>query len=390
MLDLCEGKVVKYLPLAEATARFAAGMSKVFVYNPTADVFQRWSLETFEKEATVKNLIGGTPVCLLMGHSTDGPLYVGGNKVNAGGYALLHPTTFKAVDLKVEGGGGFGGSGPAITDWYPPVVRVSGDGRVYGWHSVGLSPAGFNSMVISGKSAKCYHGHTTVSPIVPGPDGTLFTGGGLYTPEQKTVGDPNKPRGGVPATSGRWFLRLVPRDAVPGQPLRVKPSDGVAVELVDSPEIDLAVPESGTVFQLGGGMERMRHDFGPMDRLVLNPQAGVLAVLNDAGDIVHLLPVDLKAMLAKSDKDYLMVMSQPPAATRGQKWTYTPDVWSKTGKAVVKVETGPSGMTATGGTVTWTVPRDFAEGEAQVSLTVTDGGKQETFHTFALPVGPAK
>ncbi len=67
-----------------------------------------------------------------------------------------------------------------------------------------------------------------------------------------------------------------------------------------------------------------------------------------------------------------------------------PDVWSKTGRAVIKVETGPPGMTAAGGAVTWTVLRDFADAEAQVILTVTDGGKRETFHTFALPVGAAK
>ncbi len=130
--------------------------------------------------------------------------------------------------------------------------------------------------------------------------------------------------------------------------------------------------------------------FHDLDRFVLNHRAGVLAILDDAGDKVHLHPLDLKALLAKAGGDYLLVMSQPPAAAKGQKWTYTPDVWSKTGKAVIKVETGPPGMTATGGAVTWAVPKDFAEGEAQVILTVSDGGKQETFQTFALPVGPPK
>ena len=78
VFDATAGKVAKYLPLAEDGALFAAGMTKLFVLNPTANVIQRWSLLTFEKETTVASPVGGTPKRLLMGHASDGPLYVAG------------------------------------------------------------------------------------------------------------------------------------------------------------------------------------------------------------------------------------------------------------------------------------------------------------------------
>ena len=50
LFDATAGKVVKYLPLIEENGVIAAGMTKLFVLLPGANVFQRWNLLTFEKE----------------------------------------------------------------------------------------------------------------------------------------------------------------------------------------------------------------------------------------------------------------------------------------------------------------------------------------------------
>src|SRR5262249_30090544 len=53
VFDSNEAKVVKYLPVAEDEISFTAGLDKLFVALPAANLLQRWDLTTFEKELTV-------------------------------------------------------------------------------------------------------------------------------------------------------------------------------------------------------------------------------------------------------------------------------------------------------------------------------------------------
>ena len=394
VLDLCLGKVVKYLPLPDAGSPFAAGMSKAFIYDRTADKYQRYDLLTFEKEAAVKNPAGTPPKTLLMGHSTDGPLTaVGENpRIQVGGvfFTFLNTTTFRPEELTPVGGRG--GRMQADAE---AVVRVSGDGRVYAWHRTTGSPQGFDSALIVGQSYARYSQHTTPWHVGVGPDGTLFAGIGIYSPRQVPIDYkakriyPNPV--GVPATVAPWYVRVTYGDQwVPGNVGGEKTKNEVAVALTSDMALSLPLTDhEGFEFPaqsphpaaIGRGTP-----FHDLDRFVLNPRAGVLAIVNGAGDKVHLHPLDLKAMLAKSGADYLLLMSQPPAAETGQKWTYTPEVLVKPGKAVVKLEAGPPGMTVTGGVMSWDVPAGFAEPTAQVILTVSDGGKRTKLETFAVPV----
>src|SRR5262249_34530620 len=47
IFDVNEGKVVKYLPVADDRVLFAAGMNKLLVVLPDKNLIQRWSLATF-------------------------------------------------------------------------------------------------------------------------------------------------------------------------------------------------------------------------------------------------------------------------------------------------------------------------------------------------------
>jgi hypothetical protein len=112
----------------------------------------------------------------------------------------------------------------------------------------------------------------------------------------------------------------------------------------------------------------------------------VLAVLPLARDRLILHRLDLDEQLAKSDVDYLLVTSHPPeAVAAGSKFTYTPAVRSRKGKARLRLEAGPDGMTLAAGTVTWDVPKG-TKTEAVVVLAVSDASGQEVFHTFTLTV----
>jgi hypothetical protein len=127
----------------------------------------------------------------------------------------------------------------------------------------------------------------------------------------------------------------------------------------------------------------------PFERHVfLIPDAKLLVILPGDNDRLVLHRFDLDDLLAKADTDYLFVQSQPvTVAVKGQPYVYQLAVRSKKGGIRIKVESGPKGMKVTPeGKLTWDVPRDCAENEVDVILTVGDASGQETFHTFKVAV----
>jgi uncharacterized protein (TIGR03067 family) len=108
-------------------------------------------------------------------------------------------------------------------------------------------------------------------------------------------------------------------------------------------------------------------------RAFLIPAAELLAVLSADGTKVHVHAFKPRELMDKSGTDYLVLMGRPPQiATPGQKWTYTPDVWSKKGGVKVEVVKGPAGMTVTGTTVEWEVPKDLLDNRVTAELKITD------------------
>ncbi len=395
VLDVTAGRVVKYLPLAEADALVAAGMTKLFVLNKSANALLRYDLEKFEKELTAQNPLGGTPSVMLMGHSSDGPLFVGGPDVGTDpkGYGFINPRTMKELKVPVEGVGlnGQPATGPAIGDRFGgrvTGVAVSPDGRTLVW----ADDWGGNKVMTLGEKAGKVKGDNigggqNRGPLVPGPDGHLFGGHGFYNSDLKKVGDAkqlNTHGTHVPATSGPWYVGAIEAERWSNPSAKRRVFVGMTAD-------DRAKFALDAVDGLPAG------DYQPWDaqqakkvplaaRLHLVPEAEILAVLDDGMEKVHLHRVAMKGVLEKADADRLLVVSRPRPAVRGAKWAYTPEVWSKKGGVKVKVESGPDGMKADGGTVSWDVPAKFAEDEPTVILTVSDAGGQETFHTFTLSV----
>ncbi|QJW94119.1 hypothetical protein [Frigoriglobus tundricola] len=378
VLDVCAGKIAKYLPLPEEGALIAAGNEHLFVMAPTDNVIQRWNLVTFEKERTVANPLEGPVRHLLVGHATDGPLYViGPNKV-------LDTNTFKEVSL------GESANGRALGMWNdarPATVNVSADGRVLAWHRQGASPSGLSALVIGPTRTKSHYEHVTVGAIIPGPDGTLFTSVGLFTPELKSLGEKTLYRywhhAPVPAAHGKLYLSVLPVDDLAPD----KPAPRVVLKMVGE---NRALGDLSGLAGLG-----VPRDFNEAtakglqlhNRLFLVPDAKALVVLHGTADRVTIHAFDTEAVMAKSDFDFLFVTSKPTRAVCGETFTYKPEVKSRRGGVKVKRDAGPEGMRVTeDGTVTWAVPANFADTSVPVTLTITDRSGQEVLHTFTLPV----
>jgi hypothetical protein len=379
VFDARAGNVVKYLPAPEDNVKIAACQDKLIVFAPAANVLQRYSLQTLEREVTAPSPITSQVEMLLMGSASRGPLLLFTTGENFHGEAALAVDPYTLRELP--------GAGPRGRLARESFWRLSGDGRVLTSYQPNLSPQGHVVHVWGGKEYKAYGlGGDPAGSTVPGPEGRyVYTARGLYTSEGKPVGKMGGYGDGsrfcLPAAEGEaFYLNL----DVPGFPHGDDKQTGrVYLHLAgdDRPVAELTGVETPPGLNTWG-----REPFGVDRRYHLVPSAKLLVYLPPTNDRLELHRVDVEALLSRSPRDYLVVLSRPPAeAVPGQVYAYTPAVKSKKGGVRVKLESGPDGMRVTpDGRLTWAVPADYAEKETHVILGVSDASGQETFHTFKL------
>ncbi len=376
VFDVNEAKIVKYLPVPDDNVKLAAGMDVLIVALPSSNVLQRWSLTTFEREATVPCPVNGVVHGVAMGSASRGPLVVcsgAGDRFGRNEITLLDPQNFKESDaVPRDRGGPNAGFDPRVVP-----VRVSADGRVV----VGVGGGGW---VLEGKTYKSY---PLPAATIPGPDGrTLYSPGQLFSSEGKPLGQPIGGHGRMvwylPALHGPLYFSLN-ETAKEGRPDRATLRFSVHLPGDTRPLVSLPFLESlDTLTDWRGGVPPfVRHVY-------LIPDAKLLVILPDGNDRLVLHRFDLDELLAKANVDYLFVQSRPPTVgVRGQPFDYLLAVRSKRGGVKVKLDDGPRGMNLTPeGRLSWAVPKDFADTEVNVILTVSDASGQEVLHTFRLAV----
>ncbi|MBI1918018.1 MAG: trypsin-like peptidase domain-containing protein [Planctomycetes bacterium] len=384
IFDVNEAKVVKYLPVAEDSVKIAACLDKLIVILPTANLIQRYSLRTFERESSVPGPTSSAVAVALMGSASRGPLVLlAGKGFGQGEQLFLDPYTLKPLKEAKLGGGVWD---PGQSFW-----RISGDGRVVTSYQPNLSPQGHTLHLRRGDSYKQtglsadinFAGH-----MAPGPEGRfVYTARGVFTSEGKAVGKLGSYSDGsrycLPAAEGEsFYLRI----DVPGFPHGDRARAGkLFVHLAgeDRPLAEVAQAEVPVGLNTWG-----REPFGADKHFYLIPSAKLLVVLPARQDRLVLHRLDVEKLLAKAEYDYLVVLSQAPRqAARGQTFAYTPVVKSKKGGVKLKVEAGPAGMQfAPGGKLTWNVPKDCAEKEVDVIVSASDASGQEVFHSFKLGI----
>jgi hypothetical protein len=380
VFDVHEHKVVKYLPLGEDGARFAAGLDKLFVLFPVEGVLQRWSLRTFEKELTIPLPVKGTGVELCMGHASTGPLALclkAPEEAGKGNVVFLDPATLKPLDVDwSDKNHSFSG----------PGLRASADGTVFAsqqdWRVV-------TSVQLRGKRAKISSAGLATTSAWPSADGrTIYTSQEVCNTELKSVFRPENSGNVItlpfiPSQQGDFFLRL--EDA--GSTGRPGAKGGDIKFFVGGHQAPFATWKDfdGVFGQALYNPKVLTAD----KRYLLLPDENLLVYIPGTNDQVVLLRFDVDDLLAKSGRDFLLVTSNPVNATvKARTYTYQVVVKSKKGNVKYKLESAPKGMTVSpDGKITWDVPADFTELDPDVILTVSDAGGSERFHTFKVPVG---
>jgi hypothetical protein len=387
VFDVNESKIVRFIDMPEDKPLLAAGMSKLAVYLPSANVLRRYDLLTGAQEASkVVNVTGIRSIGL--GSASAGPLAI----ATEGGGKLFDLDTLTEMELPKDEAArdplGRPADGRMRLPLTGPSMWVSANGRVF-ISGGGVTLEGDEVKVRPGLGDGWMFAQTSA-------DGKyVFRGGaGASTIDGQKTGDvvySNPGQGGsagyffLPAADGPFYFHVNFAGGVRGYEPRFQkdPERAVTVYMygLDTPLariLDLRdIPDWGNV----------QGDTLPMnERVQFVPRAKLLVTINAARDKFTLVPLDMNQALDEAGIDFLLVTSSPPGTyCSGKEFRYPIRVRSKASGTKFSLESGPAGMKVSpDGVVTWSVPATFAEPEVNVIVNAKDAAGKEAFHSFRL------
>jgi serine/threonine protein kinase len=373
VFDVQTGIVVKQIPLAEEKVHVAAGAERLVIIDPGAKLIHLWKLKTLRRERSVllpENIAAHTIHQVCMGSASTGPLfaYLADEKRTV----MLELDTMATTDVH-------------WTHWAPnnaygPLdMRVSpDDSMLIGWGGgwAGSEAAFFNQGKQTGSNPNVRCG---LAFALPSADNRyIFVNGGMHS---RTLAFTEIPGLGgafiVPAAEPGYFLSLA------------KMAGWAHVgDKLDSGQVSVYNYDRRMLFALSKLDELKSPSPLPWEkRIHYYPLAGVLVTVGAEQDRLIVRRVNLVEELTRSGADYLVVLSQPPAAKAGSRFDYNLDIRSKAGGVKVSLGSGPDGLNVSpAGLVTWDVPSKPEGPEYNVVVTIHDASGQEVFHTFTIRV----
>jgi hypothetical protein len=208
ILDLATRQIAARIP-APQEALIAAGKDDLVVVTPADRKITRWSLESFESEASAMLDVDGEPQAIAMGYASQGPILIHWSSPGARfpQYGLIDLQTFKVQQLTSPDG--TPGPGQVHLNTSAGVeLRAAADSRVFGLRpSIGSST--IMERLFVGPIPTSV-GETTGSGghVIPSADGRILcTGQGFFsaslTQRSTTSGTPC-----FPTCDARYFLSL--------------------------------------------------------------------------------------------------------------------------------------------------------------------------------------
>ncbi len=374
VFDVSAAKVVKQIPLAEEKVHIAAGAERLVIIFPESKLMHLWNLKAMRRERSVLlpesvTVNGIHQVC--MGSASGGPLFI---------YVAPEKRTL-SLDLDTLATTEVHWTNWAPNNAYgPSEMRVSPDGSMLiGWGGgwAGSEVAFFNQGKQTGSNPNVRCG---LAFALPSADNRyIFVSGGMHVRSLAITDIPSL--GGayiVPATEPGYFVGLA------------KMTGWAHVgDKLDSAQISVYNYDRRMLFALSKLDElKVASPLRWEKRIHYYPLAGILVTVGAEQDRFIVRRVNLVDELARSGADYLVVVSQPPMAKAGGKFSYKLAIRAKAGGVKVSLESGPDGLTVSpDGQVSWDVPARFEAPEAKVIVAMHDETGQEVFHTFTVTIG---
>lgn len=380
--DVTKREVTRYVTLESSDVRFTAGAKSFYVAKRPGNVIERWSLETFQKEATVKLPFDHPVEVIAAGYASLGPIYAGsehGPGIFLNGQSV-RPLPYQVADHQYQRKADIPGAGQNTR------VRASANGRAFSFWRTQVSPGGFRVVVLDDRLGHMFYNHDTMGYIAPSADGELmFTSKGIYTNQTKEYSGNNELHSRsfhVPGIGGEYSVS-VPRNDNRGKKQNATTSINVHVNghtdpILTLPNIQMRPGEYGDFH----GREVMTLD----RRIYFMPQYGVLITLPSSNKSLALHRLDLEKALNDSGIDYLYVTTRAPAVVKaGGTFRYQIRTKSRKGDVKHELTSGPNGMRVSDdGLVTWRTSRRSSNEPQDVIVSISDASGQTITHTFRV------
>ena len=357
LVDVCEARAIKYLPLSSDEIDFSASADKLLVLYRDQRVLRRYSLPQLELELTRPVPADGKLTQVCIGGASNGPVLMPG----------LAPVPF--LDLKSLGPARILGANQRYGMADFQICWASMDGTLFTGCRSGGSPTGMSAMVLRGTTYRNLYEHDSNGSLLPNSSGTrIHTARGIFSEQLVRIGE-RPPNNTIPSVNGNFYL--------------TPDKEGSAtIHYGDDIRPLFRLPKLFSKEDFTYAFARPTNKPKPF----LIPNANVLIFpLVDASKL-RFFRLDIKQALDESGIDYLFVDSTPLAeAQRGKQYHYQANVQSKRGGLKFSIESGPDGMMVSPeGRVSWLVPNDMPDSQVKVILSVHDSLGQEVFQVFDL------
>jgi hypothetical protein len=375
VFDIKAGKIAGYIPLGGNDTLVAGTADSIILVARDKKVAQRWSCDNLEKKLTVTLPIAEELNSLAAGYDSTAPILI----MTGNGPHLIDPVTLDAFVTY---------SSEDPTKWnlipdYPIQVAASADGTTFAGWAPHVSPSGIRILRVEGHLISGKYEHQSVGRQTPSADGALlFTDAGVYNADLKPLDRGNR---GVrmctfPTLNPGYYVGVASGGLKTDQPA---PTVGI---YTTADRTLLLTLDELPGFSKNQEPDRNSDQLPISDRIIVHPAAKKMIIVDSERTYLHIVPLDIVKALDDKGIDYLFVESLPiTKAVPGGKYEYPIKVVSKAEKLKFTLETGPEGMTITrNGVLRWKVPRSFAIGKVDVTVTIENAAKQSALHSFSI------
>lgn len=377
IFDICQARVVKYLPMASDDISFTGGGDRIIVSLRDKKLLQRWNLATFERELAISAPTADGIASIHMGHASSGPVMIrNSTDRHSSSISFLDGASLQPLATNY-GKNPYGRQGLQLNNM-GPWVRVSSDGRLF---LMGGDAVAVNGMTVEQKTSHAMHPGLP-HDAMPNADGSvLYSSSSLLNGDIKPLGS-QKPAGtAIPSLQPGYYVVITATDNYSRATGQGKPEVSIHAEGEARPLVTLDVPAAQSMVGYG------TQDPIPLQkRFYFVPDAQALIQLPATNDQLLVYKVDIDKELAKSEIDFLFVGSQPPRiAQPGKTLDYQIKVKSKRGGVKYEIPSPVPGLAISPtGLLRWAVPNDFAQTRQEIIVNVKDDSGQEVFHSFAI------
>jgi hypothetical protein len=385
IFDAIKAKFINEIPTSGSNIVYAGGADKLLIIDTDNKLVSRWDLETAKRELTKQIDIQVTPRLLFGSSATATAILIESSASDAKWHEIdvdtlnLREILLGQKDLQ------------ACDQW-----RISHEGNSFWcWNSKSRSPI---TMVVkfNGVSWEQSKQGENVTAVIPTTDGLTIVGG---IGREASIGsiklDVERRRQYMTThPSFQAVVRLSSSNSR-SRTAEMKESPTLQIEFNSAkarfPQIENLAPLFAKIDEgkrnTNPGFENVLLNQYASQRLIVNPLLGMVMQLSATNTELFLYQFDLKEILNKIERDYLLISSIPnTSATIGKPYLYAVETLTKDPNVKYRLESAPPSMSISeNGRIKWLPNKNSAPRFPIVVCTETSSG-QSVRQSFILNV----